>query len=64
MVDPGSISRSNAFYEISAVQNSIAVVQSIVINGQRRRVTKFMAYTEDWIQRNYHQALRDLLGGF
>ncbi|KAF6040918.1 hypothetical protein EB796_000759 [Bugula neritina] len=60
-VDPGSISGGNAFYEISAVQNSLAVVQSIVINGQRRRVTKFMAYTHNWIQRNYHQALRDLL---
>jgi len=62
-VDSSSIEpRSNVFYELSEVQNSVAVTASILINGQRCRVVKHMAYTHIWIQTHYHQAFHDLLG--
>ena len=51
---------SNKFYEISQVSNQLAVVQSILIAGQSRRVTKIMTYKISWMQNNYYEPMRRL----
>lgn len=40
---------SNEFYEISAVRNNLLISDSIIIGGQRRAVSKIMAFKQQWL---------------
>eukprot|EP00049_Salpingoeca_infusionum_P017893 m.354822 g.354822 ORF g.354822 m.354822 type:complete len:184 (-) comp17110_c0_seq1:236-787(-) len=44
---------SNKFYELTQATTAIAVADSVVIGGQRRRVTKFMVHTKHWVEENW-----------
>lgn len=51
-------SSSNTFYELSSVQNNLVLTDSIIIGGQRRRVTKIMAYTRDWFFKYWYNPMQ------
>ncbi|CAF1536252.1 unnamed protein product [Adineta ricciae] len=51
---------SNQFYEIGQVRNQLFIVQSVIIGGQSRQVKKIMAYTNEWMNRNYDEPMRAL----
>lgn len=50
-------SNSNTFYELSAVQNNLLLTDSIIIGGQRRAVTKIMAYKRQWFLNNWYNPM-------
>ena len=51
---------NNEFYEISAVNTSLVVTDSIVIGGERRRVQKIMVFKMSWLRSNYFEPLQRL----
>lgn len=44
---------SNAFFEISAVRHDLLLSDSIIIGGQRRAVSKIMAFKRQWLLNNW-----------
>ncbi|CAF1289663.1 unnamed protein product [Rotaria sp. Silwood1] len=55
---------SNAFYNVGQVRRQLMVVQSIVIAGQSRRVTKIMAYKQIWMRTYYYEPMQRLNNRF
>ena len=51
---------SNQFYEIGQVKNQLFIVQSVIIGGRSRQVKKIMAYTDEWMKRNYYEPIKAL----
>ena len=43
------VAENNAFFELSAVESSLLISESIVIGGRIRHVKKIMTYTPQWI---------------
>lgn len=44
---------SNRFYKVHEIQNRFVVANSIIINGQRKKVSKIMTYKPQWLETNY-----------
>ncbi|XP_045207343.2 uncharacterized protein LOC123559516 [Mercenaria mercenaria] len=44
---------NNSFFEISAVQHNLLLSDSIIIGGQRRHVSKIMAFKQQWLITNW-----------
>ncbi len=53
---------TNKFYELSAVSNMVAVADSIVIGGERKRVAKIMFFKMSWMEKNYFTPIRSFRG--
>ena len=49
--------KNNAFFELSAVQSSLLISDSIVIGGQTRTVKKIMVYTPQWLMENWRNPM-------
>lgn len=43
----------NRFYKVHEIQDRFLVANSIIINGQRKRVSKIMTYKPQWLEDNY-----------
>ena len=52
----------NEFYELSAVSHMLAVTDSIVIGGERKRVAKIMFFQRVWMEDNYFTPIRSFQG--
>ncbi|KAL3847855.1 hypothetical protein ACJMK2_018746 [Sinanodonta woodiana] len=52
---------TNAFYEITQVNNQLLVAGNVIIGGRNRRVNKIMAFKMSWIQDYYYTPLNILL---
>ena len=48
----------NHFYELSSVTHLVAVADSVLIGGQRRRVAKVMFFKQTWMQTYFFQPMR------
>ena len=48
----------NAFYELSHVNHMLAVSNSVIVGGQRKRVAKIMTYKMSWIHYYYLQPIQ------
>ena len=53
---------SNRFLKLSAVSTKLAVSESILIGGQRRKVQTIMMFKKCWIENNYIDPLRTIVG--
>ena len=51
--------RSNRFFELSAVSNTMVVSRSIMINGRTSRVTNIMTFTRSWLRNNFMDPLEE-----
>lgn len=49
---------NNSFFEISAVQHNLLLSDSIIIGGQRRHVSKIMAFKQQWLITNWMQPMQ------
>ena len=54
----------NEFYKIGQVQNRLLVVESLMIAGRTRRVTKIMTYKRHWMVNNYFAPMNQLANRF
>lgn len=52
---------SNEFYELSAVNHTLMVTDSVLIGGQRKRVQKIMTFRMSWLMNNYINPMKTLL---
>ena len=52
---------SNQFYNIHAVNRTLAVANSLIIGGVRRNTTKIMCFEMNWLERNYIEPLKQVL---
>ena len=59
--DEMCVDSSNKFYNIHAVNHTLAVVNSLVIGGIKRNTTKIMCYKMSWLQDNYLEPLKEVL---
>ncbi|XP_053372594.1 uncharacterized protein LOC128546266 [Mercenaria mercenaria] len=50
---------NNEFYEVSAVHHNLLVSDSIIIGGQRRAVSKIMAFKQQWLVKNWIDPMKD-----
>jgi len=53
---------NNRFLEITSTQTKFAASATVLVGGQRRRVTKIMLYERQWLQNNYLGPLERLTG--
>ena len=54
--------RSNQFFELSSVTHMLAVSDSVLIGGERKRVANIMFFKRCWLQDNYISPLRSFEG--
>lgn len=54
----------NEFYKIGQVQNRLLVVESLMVAGRTRRVTKIMTYKRHWMVNNYFAPMNQLANRF
>ena len=50
----------NEFFSLSASTTRFVAASNIMIGGRSQRVSKVMAYTDNWIQTNFYQPLCNL----
>ena len=53
---------SNQFFELSSVTHMLAVSDSVLIGGERKRVANIMFFKRCWLQDNYISPLRSFEG--
>ena len=53
---------SNKFFELSSVTHMLAVSDSVLIGGERKRVAKIMLFKRSWLENNYISPLRSFEG--
>ena len=46
---PELCERGNEFFDIKQINNTLAIVDNLVIGGKTQNVTKIMTYKQDWI---------------
>ena len=56
--DSMCVNCSNEFYELSAVSRTLMVSNSVVIDGQVRKVEKIMTFKMSWLRDNYVEPLQ------
>ena len=45
---------------MSATETNLEASSSVLIGGQRRRVTKIMLYKSSWMKRNYLEPMQNI----
>ena len=51
---------SNRFLELSSTETNFVASSSVLIGGQRRRVTSIMLYKASWMKRNYLEPMQNI----
>ena len=57
---PELCNRGNQFYEITQINNIVALSEEVIIGGKVQNVAKIMTYKQDWIERNLFDPIRTL----
>ena len=61
LFEKNDLDSGNEFYELSSVESTVALSNSVMVAGRSAKVSKVMAYKRTWRRNNYDEPIAQLM---